>query len=218
MNDSKNRLLLLGGLVVCLAIGIGTALWLKLGPYPQLAVRNGNSSNSNDGLNQYGAVPDFTLTERNGDAVTLAQLRGKIWVADFIYTSCTDTCPLQTAMMARLQEEYAGKPNVQLVSVTVDPERDTPQALSVYAAKHSADAKRWFFLTGQRDRIINLVHDGFHLRVAALPGLSEPSGMIAHSPRFVLIDRDGQIRGYYDSRELEAFIRLKNDLDTLLKG
>jgi len=218
MNDSKNRLLLLGGLVVCLAIGIGTALWLKLGPYPQLAVRNGNSSNSNDGLNQYGAVPDFTLTERNGDAVTLAQLRGKIWVADFIYTSCTDTCPLQTAMMARLQEEYAGKPNVQLVSVTVDPERDTPQALSVYAAKHSADDKRWFFLTGQRDRIINLIHDGFHLSVAALPGLSEPTGMIAHSPRFVLVDGDGQIRGYYDSRELEAFIRLKNDLDTLLKG
>jgi len=218
MNDSRNHFIILGGLVVCLAIGLGTALWLKLGPYPQLAVMNGNSSNSNDGLNQYGAVPDFTLTERNGDAVTLAQLRGRIWIADFIYTSCTDTCPLQTQMMARLQEEYAGKPNLQLVSVTVDPERDTPQALSVYAAKHSADAKRWFFLTGQRDRIIRLIHDGFHLSVAALPGLSEPSGMIAHSPRFVLIDRDGQIRGYYDSRELEAFVRLKNDLDTLLKG
>jgi protein SCO1/2 len=198
-----------------LAIVLGTALWLKLGSYPQLAARESDRA---DGLKQYGAVPDFALTERNGDAVTLAQLRGKIWIADFIYTSCTDTCPLQTGMMARLQEEYAGKPNLQLVSVTVDPERDTPQTLSVYAAKHSADAKRWFFLTGQRDRIINLIHDGFHLSVAALPGVSEPSGMIAHSPRFVLIDKDGQIRGYYDSRELEAFIRLKNDVETLLKG
>jgi protein SCO1/2 len=215
MNDSKNRLFVFGGLVVCLGIVLGTALWLKLGPYPQLAGRDGNSA---DGLTQYGAVPDFTLTERNGDAVTLAQLRGKIWIADFIYTSCTDTCPLQTAMMARLQEEYAGKPNVQLVSVTVDPERDTPQMLAQYAAKHGANAKRWFFLTGQRNRIISLIHDGFHLSVAALPGVSEPSGLIAHSPRFVLVDKDGQIRGYYDSRELEAFIRLKNDLDTLLKG
>ena len=218
MNDSKNRWWLLGGLVICLGVVLGTALWLKLGPYPQLAVWGSNGSNSNDGLKQYGAVPDFTLTERNGDTVTLARLRGKIWVADFIYTSCTDTCPLQTQMMARLQEEYAGSPNLQMVSLTVDPERDTPQALSVYAARHSADAKRWFFLTGQRDRIINLIHDGFHLSVAALPGLSEPSGMIAHSPRFVLIDREGQIRGYYDSRELEAFVRLKNDLDDLLKG
>ena len=215
MNDSKNRWFLLGGLVICLGIVLGTALWLKLGPHPQFALINGNRA---DGLQQYGAVPDFTLTERNGDTVTLAQLRGRIWVADFIYTSCTDTCPLQTQLMARLQGEYAGKPNLQLVSVTVDPERDTPQALSIYAAKHSADAKRWFFLTGQRERIISLIQDGFHLSVAALPGVSEPSGMIAHSPRFVLIDRDGQIRGYYDSRELEAFVRLKNDLDTLLKG
>ncbi|MSP37536.1 MAG: redoxin domain-containing protein [Deltaproteobacteria bacterium] len=217
MNGSKNQFIILGGVVICLAIGLGTALWLRLGPYPQLAGMK-NSSASDDGLKQYGAVPDFHLTERNGDAVTLAHLRGRIWIADFIYTSCTDTCPLQTAMMARLQEEYAGKPNFQLVSVTVEPERDTPQALSAYAAKHNADAKRWFFLTGQRDRIISLIHDGFHLSVAPLPGSGEESGMIAHSPRFVLIDGNGQIRGYYDSRELTAFVRLKNDVDTLLKG
>ncbi|MGH7888464.1 MAG: SCO family protein, partial [Candidatus Binatia bacterium] len=101
---------------------------------------------------------------------------------------------------------------------TVDPERDTPQTLSSYAARHNADAKRWFFLTGQRDRIIRLIQDGFHLSVAALPNGAESSGMIPHSPRFVLIDRDARIRGYYDSRELAAFVRLKNDVETLLKG
>lgn len=216
MNDSKNSFLLIGALVIGLGIVFGTALWLKLGPRPQFGAALDESAG---GLKQYGSVPDFSLTERSGNNVGLAELRGKIWIADFIYTSCTDTCPLQTAMLAKLQEEYTGKPDIQLVSFTVDPERDTPQALSVYAAKHNADAKRWFFLTGQRDRIIRLIQDGFHLSVAAaLPNADESSGMIPHSPRFVLVDRDGRIRGYYDSRELAGFVRLKNDLEILLKG
>ena len=215
MNGSKNRFLILGTLVIGLAIVLGTALWLKLGPRPQFVTSDGEQR---DRLMQYGAVPDFSLTERSGENIGLAQLRGKIWIADFIYTSCTDTCPLQTGMMAKLQEEYSSKSDLQLVSVTVDPERDTPQTLSLYAARHNADAKRWFFLTGQRDRIIRLIHDGFHLSVAALPNGGESNGTIPHSPRFVLIDRDVRIRGYCDSRELAAFIRLKNDLDTLLKG
>ena len=119
--------------------------------------------------------------------------------------------------MQKLQQTLPS--DIRLVSFTVDPERDTPQALSVYAAKHNADAKRWFFLTGQRDRIIRLIQDGFHLSVAAaLPNADESSGMIPHSPRFVLVDKDARIRGYYDSRELAAFVRLKNDLETLLKG
>jgi len=215
MNGSKNQFLMLGALVIGLSIVLGTALWLKLRPSPQLFLNDGEQR---DRLMQYGAVPDFSLTERNGENVSLAHLRGKIWIADFIYTSCTDTCPLQTGRMARLQEEYSSKPDIQLVSVTVDPERDTPQTLSLYAARHNADAKRWFFLTGQRDRIIRLIQDGFHLSVAALPNGAESSGMIPHSPRFVLIDKDARIRGYYDSRELEAFVRLKNDVETLLKG
>ena len=215
MNDFKDRFLLLGALVVGLGIVLGTALWLKIGPHSQFGA---SDENSRERLMQYGAVPDFSLTERNGDPVTLADLRGKVWIADFIYTSCTDTCPLQTGMMAKLQEEYRAKPEVRLVSVTVDPERDTPQNLSLYATRHHADVKRWFFLTGQRDRIIRLIQDGFHLSVAALPNGAEQSGMIPHSPRFVLIDKDARIRGYYDSRELAAFIRLKNDMDTLLKG
>ena len=83
---------------------LGTTLWLKLGPRPQLVINDGEQR---DRLMQYGAVPDFSLTERSGENVSLAELRGKIWIADFIYTSCTDTCPLQTGMMAKLQEEYA---------------------------------------------------------------------------------------------------------------
>jgi protein SCO1/2 len=215
MDASKTRLLLLGSVVVGLGIVLGTALWLRLGPSPQFGMEQTDSS---DGIQQYGSVPDFLLTERNGSQVSLAELRGKIWIADFIYTTCTDTCPLQTAMMARLQEEYSGKRDVQLVSFTVDPERDSPAILATYAEKHQADAKRWYFLTGQRDRVLRLIQDGFHLSVATAPNDDEPSGMIPHSPRFVLVDKQARIRGYYDTRELQAFVRLKNDIDTLVKG
>jgi protein SCO1/2 len=215
MDTSKTRFLLLGLLVVGLGIVLGTALWLKLAPRPQFGIER---TDSMDGIKQYGSVPDFLLTERNGSSVSLADLRGNIWVADFIYTTCRDTCPLQTAMMAKLQEEYAGKPEVRLVSFTVDPERDTPQVLKIYADKYRADADRWFFLTGPRNRILRLIQEGFHLSVATLPSDTDANGMIPHSPRFVLVDKQARIRGYYDSREQEALARLKNDIDALVKG
>src|SRR6476660_7043770 len=196
-DSTKTRFLLLGVAVVGLGVILGTALWLKLAPHSRLGIEQTDSAN---GVKQYGSVPEFTLTERDGSIVSLSQLRGKIWIADFIYTSCTDTCPLQTAMMAKLQEEFAGKPDIQLVSFSVDPERDTPQALATYAAKYQADAKRWYFLTGPRDRVLRLVQDGFHLAVAALPSDTDPSGTIPHSPRFVLIDKQARLRGAYDSR------------------
>ena len=215
MNDPKTRFFLLGAAVIVMGVILGTALWLKLGPQTRISLAN---RAGDDGLKQYGALPDFKLTERSGSEVSLAELRGKIWIADFIYTTCTDTCPLQTAAMAKLQKEFTAKTNVQFVSISVDPDRDTPQVLSAYADKHEADRQRWYFLTGQRDQVIKLVRDGFHLSVATLPAGAEQSGMIPHSPRFVLVDQQAQIRGYYDSREMDGLARLRNDIETLVKG
>jgi cytochrome oxidase Cu insertion factor (SCO1/SenC/PrrC family) len=214
-DNTKTRVLLLGIAVVGLGVILGTALWLELAPHSRLGVEQNDSSN---GVKQYGSVPEFTLTERDGSVVSLQQLRGKIWVADFIYTSCTDTCPLQSAMMAKLQQQYATNPDFQLVSFTVDPEHDTPQALTSYATKFQADGKRWYFLTGQRDRILRLVEKGFHLAVATFSNDAGSAGVIGHSPRFVLVDKDTRIRGYYDTRESEAFVRLKDDIDSLVRG
>src|SRR5512147_2730361 len=179
MNDPKTRFFLLGAAVIAMGVILGTLMWLKFGTPPRVVLMD---RAGDDGLKQYGAVPDFNLTERGGTDVNLAQLRGKIWIADFIYTSCTDTCPLQTAIMAKLQQEYAAKPDFQLVSFTVDPERDTPQALTSYATKFQADGKRWYFLTGQRDRIVRLVEEGFHLAVATVSSDADPAGIIGHSP------------------------------------
>lgn len=215
MNDPKTRFFLLGAAVIAMGVILGTLMWLKFGTPPRVVLMD---RAGDDGLKQYGAVPDFNLTERGGTDVNLAQLRGKIWIADFIYTSCTDTCPLQTAAMAKLQKEFAANLNVQFVSVSVDPERDTPQVLSAYADKHDADRRRWYFLTGQRDEVIKLMRDGFHLSVAALPDSGQGNGIIPHSSRFVLVDGQAQIRGYYDSRAMDGVARLRNDIETLLKG
>ena len=148
MDASKTRFLVLGLLVVGLGIVLGTALWLKLAPDARLGV---GGSADDERLKMYGSVPEFALTERNGEAIQLAQLRGKIWIADFIYTNCQDTCPLQTATMAKLQEEFAARPEIQLVSFSVDPERDTPQQLGSYIASFRGD---FIGLTGSASEIV----------------------------------------------------------------
>ena len=169
------------------------------------------------GLKHYGSVPDFSFVERSGKKTSLAELRGKVWIADFIYTNCTDTCPLQTADMAKLQEQWINEGDLELVSFSIDPERDTPRVLSQYAGRFKADAKRWLFLTGGKEEIARLVEDGFRLAAAPAPNTKNRTGIMLHSARFVLVDRKTQIRGYYDSRNPEALQRLKNDIATLLK-
>lgn len=119
-------------------------------------------------LPRLGAVPDFALVERSGRQVSLVELRGRVWVADFIYTTCTDTCPLQTARMAALQPPFAGEPDFRQVSISVDPTHDTPPVLAAYAARFQADAARWLFLTGTPPAVYALVRDGFRLEVEDL--------------------------------------------------
>jgi protein SCO1/2 len=194
---------LLGLTRVSMALGIDVASFTILSP-----------TNNAQLEKHYGSVPDFSLVERSGKKTGLAKLRGKIWIADFIYTNCADTCPLQTADMAKLQERWLPESDVELVSFSVDPERDTPRVLSRYADRFKADAKRWLFLTGNKKEIARLVEEGFRLAVAPAPHGNHD--VIIHSPRFVLVDRQGQIRGYYDNRDSKAMQRLKDDVASLL--
>jgi protein SCO1 len=194
-------------IATCMAALAGaTALAKEAPPFAQVSL-------SIDGAAKRGTVPDFSLIERSGKQVSLADLRGKIWIADFIYTHCTDTCPLQTADMAKLQDRWLKEPKVELVSFSVDPEHDTPQVLSRYAGRFKADPKRWLFLTGHRPEIVRLVENGFHLGVASA---SSHADVILHSPRFVLIDQQGQIRGYYNNSDPKAMQRLDQDVGSLL--
>jgi protein SCO1/2 len=117
------------------------------------------------GLQVFGTLPDFSLIERDRRTVTRSDLVGTVWVANFIYTQCTDTCPLQSARMAVLQRDFAGEPALRLLSITVDPTRDTPAILAKYAARYEADRSQWWFLTGDKPAIYALIQEGFRLSV-----------------------------------------------------
>jgi len=118
-----------------------------------------------DTLGDYGAVPDFALVERSGRRIGLEDLRGMVWVANFIYTECAETCPLQSLEVARLQQDFAAAPAARFTSITVDPDHDTPAVLAQYARRYRAHPERWLFLAGSKAAIFALAKDGFKLGV-----------------------------------------------------
>jgi cytochrome oxidase Cu insertion factor (SCO1/SenC/PrrC family) len=159
-----------------------------------------------------GAVPDFSLTDRSGRTVTAGDLRGHVWIADFIFTRCPDICPALTHRMALLQEVLAAPPEpVRLVSISVDPEHDTPEVLDAYARRMGA-REHWDFLTGPRDAVAALLRDGFKVAFASDGPATAP---ITHSDRFVLVDRDRRIRGYYHGNDADDVARLERDAAAL---
>ena len=169
-------------------------------------------------LQTLGVLPAFDLIERRQAPLRLADLRGKVWVADFMYTSCVDICPLQSAEMARLQTAFAAHPDLRLVSISVDPERDTPAVLSAYADKFQADPERWLFATGEPQAVARLAQEGFRLSAASyVAGDGGADYTFIHSNRFVLVDRQGRIRGYYRSTDPDDLVRLRRDLTVLLR-
>jgi cytochrome oxidase Cu insertion factor (SCO1/SenC/PrrC family) len=207
-----------------------------------------------DALRPLGTVPDFALQERSGVVVRKQDLLGKVWLVAFIFTQCAEECPLMSHRMAQLQELYRAEPDFRLVSITVDPEHDTPAVLSQYAGSFGAHPQRWLFLTGEKAAILLLARDGFHLGVVdrraaqQSPPLFSPAWLTAawwqarellapsvswahhpapdqhnapqallHSARFVVVDRQGNIRHYYDSRDEDVLSRLQQHVPYLLR-
>jgi len=164
-------------------------------------------------VQSYGTVPEFVLVNQDGQNFGSAQLRGKIWIADFIYTMCPGPCPMISSRMSELQKPLE-KTDVHLVSFSVDPAKDTPQVLHGYAAKLQAEPSRWDFLTGPQSTIYNLSRNGFKLAVS---DGSEEKGIPVHSTRMILVDRHGAIRGYYDAAEVDAVTKLVADTTHLLR-
>ena len=164
-----------------------------------------------------GEVPAFSLTERSGRTVEAADLQDKVWVVDFIFTHCAGPCPIMSSRMARLQKLVKGSPDIRLVSVSVDPERDNPEVLSEYAGRFGADGEAWLFLTGEKSSIYHLIKKGFMLAVdEGFDVQGEGPGIITHSVRFVLVDQQGRIRAYYDGTETETPERVFSDIQMLL--
>ena len=154
-------------------------------------------------------LPDFSLTSDKDAPLGRADLLGSVWVADFIFTSCAGPCPMMTRSMAGVAERLSLYPEVKFVSVSVDPETDTPEVLAAYSEKFGADPSRWHFLTGEMASIQKLAVDGFKIG-----SVDDP---VIHSTKFCLVDKAGNIRGYFTGTEPEELDQLVAAVHQLMK-
>jgi protein SCO1/2 len=187
--------------------GLGVLLFV-VGPPPRHRVGTAETAPADT----LWRVPDFTLVSQRGEPFGTAELAGEVWVADFFFTTCRGICP---ALTRTFQEVRRRVPDLRLVSVSVDPEHDTPSVLAAYADSVGADAA-WTFLTGPPQEVRRIVREGFKLAAEpAPPGSAEP---ILHSSTLVLVDGAGLLRGVYDAFDPASLDKLVARVHTLRAG
>ena len=162
----------------------------------------------------HGALPEFLLTDHQQQPFGLAQMKGSLWVVNFIFTSCPTICPKLTATMAGLRTELAGT-GVSFLSISVDPENDTPDVLRRYAQERGAAHANWRFATGDASEVRKTVVSGFRLAMGDRTPVDGQRYDIMHASHFVVVDGAGHIRGYYRT-DTEGQRALKDDIRTLL--
>ena len=160
------------------------------------------------GLPVIGIVPEFSFTDSDDETITKANMAGKVWVADFIFTTCNMACPVMTGNMNIVHNAYREDDDVRIVSISVYPEYDTPEVLAEYASRYDVNTDRWHFLTGPEESVQKIIKDGFKI--------GDYEDIIFHSEKFALVDQQGQIRGYYNGMKTEEITALKQDINTLL--
>ncbi len=182
------------------------ALIILLAAVAAFTIRQANQSRAE--IPVMGEVPSFRFVNQDSLPYGSRQLQGKITVLDFIFTSCEGACPVMSEAMSKLYEQYSGAKEVQFVSVSVDPARDSLAALRAYAARYGVTDERWQFLRAPIDSVKWLARDGFNL--------SDQFPM-GHSTRFVLVDPQGRIRGYYRSEDQASIDMMKTHIGELAR-
>ncbi len=157
----------------------------------------------------YGAVPDFEFVNQDSVVFGREDLLGKITVVDFFFTTCQTICPIMVVEKEKIYRAFDDSDLVQIVSISVDPYQDTPKIMKLYAHEHGVRDGRWQFLNGSVKDVIVLSEQGFMLPAENLP--------MGHSSKFVLVDRQGQIRGYYNSLDQKPMIALHQQITRLLE-
>lgn len=171
-------------------------------------------------LTDLGDVPAFSLFDEHGERFTEEALRGHPTIVGFVFTRCDSICPVMTMKMHRLQERTADRKGaaIKLLSISVDPEYDTPPRLLEYASRHQADFTRWRFLTGSAKIVQPLVEKTFMISMQRNGLTSSGAPNIAHQPYLLLVDGDLKIRGLYDSNDLQRLEALMRDARYLARA
>lgn len=197
-----------------------TVVWTALGAVIlfviYLFVASGGRRSS---LPEFGQVQPFSLTNQSGQLIQLNDLKGRVWIADVIFSRCAGPCPKMTEEMSKLQKAFPASEPLRFVSLTTDPEHDSPTVLRRYSERFDADPARWHFLTGPKSEILaNLAINS--LKLTALDKDPEqrqdPNDLFIHSTVFVLVDKAGKIRGFYESLEPGFHEKIQADIKSLL--
>lgn len=163
----------------------------------------------------YHQIADFSLVNQLGDTITNSDVSGKVYVADFFFTSCPTICPVMKKEMLRVYEKFNSNPDFKILSHSIDVGHDTPEVLKDYAERLGVnDASTWNFLTGDQEKIFELGQTSY--LTTAMEDQQEPGGFL-HSGAFLLIDQQGRIRGVYDGTKSDQVDRLINDIPKILK-
>lgn len=166
-----------------------------------------------NGDTTFRKVADFRLTSQEGKTISQADLNNSIYVANFFFANCQGICKKMTSQMTRVQAKFKSNPNVKIVSYTVDPARDSVEALEAYAQLYGADPKMWYFLTGPKKEIYDLAINSY-----MLPAQESNDGTVdfVHSEKFLLVDKDKHVRGIYDGTSQKDVDRLMTEIQVLL--
>lgn len=170
-----------------------------------------------------GEVPAFSFTDQHGETITNETYKGKVYVAEFFFSTCTTICPIMNKNMITIQNEFYGNPNFAIASFSINPATDTPEVLAKYAKEVGVTSPNWHLLTGQKDEIFKLANKGFNLYVGDAP---EAKDNFQHSGYFALVDQNGMIRSrkdefgnpiiYYNGLDKKELQKLKEDIRKLL--
>ncbi|MEE8104383.1 MAG: SCO family protein [Planctomycetota bacterium] len=210
MNSTQStwRALLIAAAGIVAVTGCGE---LESKPYERRVPAHARSSKPKkaEPLPIVSQVKPFLLWDENSEELTLDTLKGKVWVADFIFTNCINPCPAMTQRMRGLQGAFEKDEGVRLVSFSVDPGRDSPEVLFSYARQYGAIKGKWHFATGAKKALKELQFESMKIN-------GDGDNMLNHSTRFVLVDQQGRVRGYYKGLDADDVKRLEKDVRRLL--
>jgi protein SCO1/2 len=211
--------------VIILIAGIFTAYYMtkeaqERKQLPVIQPRDVNSEMLNPEIANIGIghrIGDFELLNQNGEKTSLKNVKGKIFVAEYFFTTCLTICPVMTEEMKRVQQHFKGNNEVKILSFTVNPEHDSVEVMKKYAEEHDAVDGQWYFLTGTKDELYSLARNSFFvLKPAEARDLGDAGSDFIHTNNFVLVDRELRIRGYYDGTSKEEVNILMDDIELLL--
>lgn len=162
----------------------------------------------------YHLIPNFEFIDQDGEKVNKETVKGKIYVTEYFFTTCKSICPIMNNNLVTVYREFKDKPDLMIISHTVDPETDSVKVLKDYAIAHGVTDKRWRFVTGDKKQLYELARKGYLLNAEEGNGGAED---FIHTQNFALVDKESHIRGFYDGTDSLEIVRLKQDIKLLLK-